>query len=416
MYRLVVAYELAADGALLPVGPPSARVPATGEGLLYRSIAACAEADDAAIVAAASHFGPLGPTGVTASIGDERTVGWLLGGRMSDLFADMSELDRWLASGGGITVSIPARLSTAAYVVVSFACMEPEMLTALLRLTEDERLPSETRAHTRARLWEEGLAALARYEAMIEANPSNPALGDEPVRVLVPPSITAQRLRLTRRLLLTTWRAMGRDGGPGAVLEHGSLGRFATLLSQYAGVQQTPLMPPENVNAWRTAAAELATWQEAVRLLRALAAGHTVAPMLRPVLTNLCGFAGISNCEGSRRPPAAADAHDQLRGEAASLLTLRLQQLDAWPLPEEEAVGAFGRALWSLWPPITGKQPDRRCQWREGCPRLLPDDGHGNRRYCEVHRKEAARERAQRNRNRRRADRPAEGIAASCPT
>ena len=123
--------------------------------------------------------------------------------------------------------------------------------------------------------------------------------------------------------------------------------------------------------------------------------GH--ANQLEAVLGQLREFAD-PGAAAQERPAArpTPDLHAQ-RGSAASLLALRLQQVEVWPRPDDYMVGTFGRALWSLWSPITGKRAPRRCQWRAGCTRLLPDGAHGNRRYCGEHRREVNRERAARN-------------------
>jgi len=403
LYRYVVAYELASDGRLIPLGPPQSRVPAAGEARLYRAIAGCAKADDAAIVALASRYGPLGPTASGGTLEDERLLGYRLGISCSDLIADLGELDRWLASGG-MSVAVPARLAPAAQLLVAVAQMDPQILESLLHGTQGAALPAEERARTRQGLWSEGLSALARHDALLSAA-DHPFCGDEPAHVAVPAGVTQHRLRLARQLLITTFGAMGGEGGLGAVYEPGGLARWATLLNLYSSVQETPVLTPESADAWRTAASELAMWQTVVRLLNAPKVGQQAGPQLREALLGLQRYAAIDQQDCTRRGVAAADAADRLRIEAEALLTLRLQQVGAWPFPEGEAVGTFARALWSLWPRITGHQPSRRCRWREGCQRLLPDHGHGNRRYCEEHRREAARQRAQRNRDRKLAER-----------
>lgn len=153
---------------------------------------------------------------------------------------------------------------------------------------------------------------------------------------------------------------------------------------------------------WRRAAAELSVWAEAVRLRRALNAGRDAVEPLQGVLAQLRRYARLDGADATSPPSSRATAPATPRTAAAALLTLRLQQVDAWPLPAGEVVGAFARALWSLWGPITGKQALRQCQWREGCARWLPADAHGNRQYCREHQKQALRDRARRVRLRQR--------------
>jgi hypothetical protein len=244
---------------------------------------------------------------------------------------------------------------------------------------------------------------MARYQALAASDPDNPAEGDRPVYVRVAAGTTAAQLRLARRVLRATWRAIAHDGGLGAVLEPGNLGSFATLTGQFPIRGQTLLTAPETVADWRNAGIEMAEWQEAVRMVRASAGGHAVDSLRWPTLTNLRRFAGISEARAAGAV-ALAGGPGHLNEDLAPLLTLRLQQVDAWPLPEGEVVGTFGRALWSLWSPITAREPIRRCQWRNGCSRLMAEGSHGNRRYCEEHRKEASRMRARRNRSQRHTD------------
>ncbi|HEY5433767.1 MAG TPA: hypothetical protein VIK13_00915 [Candidatus Limnocylindrales bacterium] len=85
-----------------------------------------------------------------------------------------------------------------------------------------------------------------------------------------------------------------------------------------------------------------------------------------------------------------------------ALLTLRLQQVDAWPYPSGEQLGTFGRALWTVWPRLVQQSPQRRCTWPE-CTTFLPVGAHGNRQHCDEHRREAPRLRSARQRQRARA-------------
>jgi hypothetical protein len=145
-------------------------------------------------------------------------------------------------------------------------------------------------------------------------------------------------------------------GGTAALIAPGSLGRLATELRPYFGPNDLPLYPAESVAAWRSACRELAEWTRAVS--------------------------------------GPAEQLDQDRPTLSALLVYRLQQVDAWPFPAGELLGTFPRALWSLWAPITDSRPPRRCAWFESCPTVLPSTAHGNRRYCPIHVREAARQRA----------------------
>ncbi len=398
MYRLVVSYRTEADGSLVSCGPPSGRERATAEGLLYRKLARFVDAEPAAIAAMASRLGPLGPTGPVATLTDERTLIWQLGEGMAAFVSGLDELDAWIDVRGSIT--IPGRLTAAANLIASMAQQDPELSAGLLTALDDHAsLGTEERAHLRGLFWDEGFRVLGRYDSVGNTMARQVAQGE--AYVAVPREVTVERLRLTRELLRRSFAAMGRDGGMSAAIEPGGMGQFATLMSQYRSAQDSALSLPQTVSDWRRAAEELAYWTEAVRLLRRLAAGHDESDELEGVLGHLREFAGVGEAEQQRRTTLGADNIDTLRGLAASLLTLRLQQVDAWPLPADDMVGTFARALWSLWNPITGRRAPMRCGWRAGCLRLLPEGAHRNRRYCSEHKREVDRERAAKNRSRR---------------
>jgi len=398
VYRVVVNYRAAADGSLVPGAPPSGRERATSEGLLYRRLARLVDADAAAIAAVASRLGPLGPTGPVAGLADERTLLWQLSEEVEAFVSGLGELDAWIAARG--SVAIPGRLAVAANLIASMAQQDPELSSGLLSALDDNpSIGAEQRARLRGLLWPEGFGMLGRYDAVSPSMARQ--ISQREAYVAVPREITVERLRLAQELLTRTFAAMGRDGGMSAAIEPWSLGQFVTLTSQYRGARDSALSLPQTVGDWRRAAEELTHWKDAVRLLRRLAAGSEESAELELVLANLREFAGAERMVRLRQTTRGDAGIEALRGVAASLLTLRLQQIDAWPLPEDEIVGAFGRGLWSLWTAITGKHAPVRCAWRTGCQRLLPDRSHGNRRYCGEHKREADRERAARNRVRR---------------
>jgi hypothetical protein len=335
-----------------------------------------------------------------ATLADERAMIWQLSQAMAQFFDGLDELDPWIEAGGSIT--IPGRLSVAANLIAAFAQVDPELIDGLLcALDPNASIPTEERARLRGLLWGEGLGTLGRYDSVSKTMARQTAEGERQAFVVVPRAVGAERLGLAREALKRTFAAMGRDGGMAAAVEPGGIGQFVTLTSQYRSAQDSVLSLPQAVDDWRRAAKELAGWAEAVRLLRRLAAGRDGADQLEAVLGQLREFAGTGAAAQPRPAARPAPNLDALRGAAASLLALRLQQVGAWPRPDDDIVGAFGRALWSLWSPITGKRAPRRCQWRAGCLRLLPEGAHGNRRYCDQHKREVARERAARNRSRR---------------
>jgi hypothetical protein len=334
-----------------------------------------------------------------ATLADERTMIWQLSEGMAAFVDTLDEMGPWIEAGGSIT--IPGRLSVAANLIAAFAQVDPELIAGLLcALDPNASMATEERARLRGLLWGEGLGMLGRYDSVSKTMARQTAEDDRQAFVAVPREVGAQRLGLARDALQRTFAAMSRDGGMAAAIEPGSIGQFVTLTSQYRSAQDSVLSVLQGVDDWRRAASELAGWAEAVRLLRRLAAGRDGADQLEAVLGQLREFADTGAAAQLRPATRPAPNINTLRGSAASLLSLRLQQVDAWPLPDDDMVGTFGRALWSLWSPIAGKRAPMRCQWRAGCLRLLPEGAHGNRRYCSEHKREAARERAARNRSR----------------
>jgi hypothetical protein len=153
------------------------------------------------------------------------------------------------------------------------------------------------------------------------------ARGESHVTVNVQP---AARPRLATAA--THWRIVmdkaSELGGLADLIPPGTLGRLATEFRPYLSEGDLPLYPAESVTEWRKACRELAEW---------------VDELARP------------------------DATDRRPGLRASLL-YRLQSIDAWPLPTDELLGTFPRALWSVWEPVTG--PAAATSMRQ--PRLHP--------------------------------------------
>ena len=360
LQRLALGYDLGDDGRLVARNLPARLVPAAGEGALYRRIAALADAPDAAIAAAASRYGPLGPVRPLA-IPDRALFIWAMGEQFRKHMQDLGRLRSWLATGG--QTPIAGRVAPMAHLIAAIAETDPLLSQRLLELLSQTGVPVVPE-HERERL---GIAFDEQEQLILHAIGKRERLltkhakkGDAHVRVIPAPG-TGRYLGLAARYLRVLIRRAEEAGTTAALLPPESLGRFATSLQPYI---EDNIVPTETVGAWRQAASELRTW---VTILRAT---RTASP------------AEMSQPE--------------------ALLTLRLQQVDAWPFPSGEHLGTFGRALWTVWTRLVAEAPQRRCTWPD-CVTVLPIGAHGNRDYCDAHRREAARLRSARTRQRERA-------------
>jgi hypothetical protein len=360
LYRLELSYELADDGRLVAPDLPARLVPARGEGALYRHIAALADAPDTAIAAAASRYGPLGPLG-PLPLTDPPAFMWSAGELLRQTVLDIDPLRHWIATGGNTPV--PARLARSAHILAALAETDPVLAQQLVDVFTQgglQALPDEERQRL-AQAYDVQeqvfLAAIGRREQLFYELPNE---ADAAVRVIPKPG-TGRYLALAARYLQTTVTASEDTGTIAALVPPDSVGRLLTILQPYL---EQNLVPTETVSAWRQAATELQGWATTLR--------------------------------------AATTASPGQIAEAADFLNLRLRQVYAWPYPSGQLLGAFGRALWTVRTRLLHQPPQRGCTWLT-CATLLPPNAHGNRHYCDAHRREAARTRSARRRQQNQA-------------
>jgi len=395
--RRSVRYRLDDAGELTPVGRPTSQQPATGEGALHATIARLVGATDQEIADAATRAGPLGPLRAVRPRDAARYV-YLLNRAMLNERTHLDELHRWVASWSALR--IPARLAPIARLILAFAEADPELsvfLAAALSDPDPVFVRSDPAATWR-RLMDEHFRVIARVDFPRRVARRWIARPDALVLARVRHG-SGGRIAPAARLVRTLIDALDRDGGLSTVIEPAALGRFAAEVAPYRVAPFFGLAEPETLAQWRRAAAGLALWGRALHDLRSLRSAE-VRREVTPPLAELQAFADL----GTDPPQAATfDEPARLAGELASLLALRLQQIGAWPYPAGEVVGTFGRALWSLWRPITDTRPPRRCVWPDGCSTMLPPDTHGSKVCCDAHLAEIARLRSARTRQRARA-------------
>src|SRR5450759_3444761 len=111
-YRLALPYRLEEGGLLVAEHLPADKVPVRGEGALYRRLAKLADADAAALVVAASRYGPLGPT-QSVRVADQPAYLWAVDGTVRGNVRNLKLLRAWLTHGG--TTPIPGRVAPVAH-------------------------------------------------------------------------------------------------------------------------------------------------------------------------------------------------------------------------------------------------------------------------------------------------------------
>lgn len=110
------------------------------EGALCRQLAAHAQAEDAAIVALASRYGPLGPT-TRVALPDQPTSRWALDGSVRSSVRQLRVLRPWIAHGG--TTPIPCHIAPVAHTPAPMAEVDDGALDRLVELLSGDRPSSE---------------------------------------------------------------------------------------------------------------------------------------------------------------------------------------------------------------------------------------------------------------------------------
>ena len=345
-----VRYALGPEGTLVATGPPDRELVARDEATLYRRLTALRDASDDVIVAAASRYGALGPVSRLRPPDPELYL-WLLAQGMRSQSDWLTELRRWVATGG--TVRIPARLAPTARMVVAFADLDPEVTAAIHQLLTGARDPVDLPDRFTERAGE----ALLAYEGAVDATTETfrTWISDPEALVLVKVHPGARsRLANSAALVRAIFEVAMASGGYPALDSH-SFHSLAVEVSPYGVAPIFGLGGADTIESWRTASAELQLWADALRDLRALRRGGSAArtPALAPIQLAAGLPAALVSVDRSFTDPA------DLSAALATLLTFRLRRIGAWPYPADQLAGTFARALWGLWGPITDQRPPR---------------------------------------------------------
>ncbi|MDE3103330.1 MAG: hypothetical protein KGJ98_13970 [Chloroflexota bacterium] len=161
----------------------------------------------------------------------------------------------------------------------------------------------------------------------------------------------------------------------------------------------------DRITDWRQLAKESVAWMEAIDALASAPSGREQLPGWRARMRSLVERIEsdlMNGTDGRRADPVPEVELRSVMRVRARLLRLLAQRLHAagFPvLPPDGVLGTEARTLISIDRALRSGAPARLCSWPGGCSETLPPGSHGNRRYCDAHRGEAARLRVARNRD-----------------
>lgn len=160
----------------------------------------------------------------------------------------------------------------------------------------------------------------------------------------------------------------------------------------------------DKIADWRRLARECVAWMEVVDALASAPSGRAQLPRWRSQMRTLVERIESDLAEGpnGRTDPVPEVELRSVMRVRARLLRLLAQRSHAagFPgLPPDGVLGTEARTLISIDRALRSGAPILQCSWPGGCSATLPPGSHGNRRYCDAHRSEAARLRVARNRN-----------------
>lgn len=393
MDRLATEYEATPEGELRPRAGAAWRVErALGERDLHRRLAALADAAPTKIVRAASTYGPLRLGAELARVvpdGAWDELGMVLGqAALPEWTEAVDWLDRDCAG------PIPAVIATALPILRALASIPApvrayiDLLFAGADATTRRALAAEIEAHG-------GFDAGALQSALAGSIMELAAQGSPSAMDAARPCEDAALGWAIRRFTTLQSVLAGLSAPPPGVDPHGLVfGAVTTMSDALTPLEQSEDSVPEverlvrelhreTLDGWYQVAKDLADWVEAIDL-RALAdlGGLTTSDVasLRRLLASLLDDVR----DGAEDAPTAGELEALLRPRFRLRLERRLQAGGVWPYPADRIVGTYWRALWAAWTEFTDERPRQRCA-EPGCAATFR--AHGNRLYCDVHRR-----------------------------
>lgn len=160
----------------------------------------------------------------------------------------------------------------------------------------------------------------------------------------------------------------------------------------------------DRITDWRQLAKECVAWMEAIHALASAPSGREQLPRWRARMRGLVeriesDLADGTDVRADPVPEVELRSVMRVRARLLRLLAQRSHEAGLPVLPPDGVLGTEARTLISIDRALRSGAPVRQCSWPGGCSETLPPGSHGNRRYCDAHRSEAARLRVARNRD-----------------
>lgn len=148
----------------------------------------------------------------------------------------------------------------------------------------------------------------------------------------------------------------------------------------------------ETVADWLVAIGEMKNWVSAIELGWRADVGKLNQADVESMLAIAHSLLGY--VPDGLPTETAGEMHPWLAPLLRARLRKRLSDVGAWPISESRPLGVYARSLLAAWRELTGERPAQECRI-PGCDATFP--AHGNRLYCDYHRRARDTERHQRS-------------------
>jgi len=394
--RLVTDFVVKPDGGVHPVRGGRWRLePARGERTLHRVLAGVS-ATPSAVATAASVYGSLR---IRAEMVSKLSLpAW---DEIGVALANVDQME-WAAVldwvRDGCRGPMPTQLQRAMPLVRSLASL-PEPFRMQLQSLMQQEEPSR---------WLEGVQLDAPsirsvYDALSDTVNALEFIATQSSDELdIPVSTPCDDPALTWAIEYYAWIVSviaGTEEAPSSATPEGALsaavGWLAPFLAHAAPTGEEDLIGEiasavgtETVADWLAAIAEMKKWVSAIELGKRADVGklnQADVQSMREIADSLLGYVpdGLPT-------ETAGEMHLWLVPLLRARLRRRLTDVGAWPVSETRPLGVYARSLLAAWRELTGERPAQGCHI-PGCDATFP--AHGNRLYCDYHRRQHDRDR-----------------------